>query len=309
MGRLELSGVYPALVTPFTGDGGSKVDLAALERLVDAQIHAGVAGLVPIGTTGESPTLSAPEKAEIIALCVKKAAGKVKVIAGTGSNDTGGTVAATKLAKEAGADACLIVNPYYSKPSQEGLYQHVAEVNKVGLPIVLYNIPGRTGVTMQPSTIARIFKNCDQVCAVKEATGSLDIASEIRCLCPDITILSGDDSLTLPLMSVGGKGVISVLSNAAPERVVSMVNAGVKGDFKSAMEEHLKLFPLFKGMFCETNPVPCKYAMSLAGMCEPTVRLPLAPLMEDSKKTVEHLCFEHGLASANGPPSKKQKKN
>mmetsp|Transcript_12782 Transcript_12782/g.20791 ORF Transcript_12782/g.20791 Transcript_12782/m.20791 type:complete len:306 (+) Transcript_12782:159-1076(+) len=302
MGRLELAGVFPALITPFSEDG-TEVDYEALEKLIDAQIAAGVAGLVPIGTTGESPTLSSEEKDKIIALCVEKAAGKCKVIAGTGSNNTASTVAATKKAKEAGVDAVLIVNPYYNKPSQEGLFQHVKAVNEVGVPIVLYNIPGRTGISLTADTVARMYSELDQVCAVKEATGSLDMASEIRSKC-DITVLSGDDSLTLPLMAVGGSGVVSVLSNLAPEAVVKMVKTAAEGDFASATKQHIELFPLFKGMFCETNPVPCKYAMSLAGMCNPSVRLPLAPLAESSKASVESICDTAGIVSAENGAKK-----
>ncbi|GBG34901.1 4-hydroxy-tetrahydrodipicolinate synthase [Hondaea fermentalgiana] len=305
MARLELAGVFPALVTPFSADG-KEVDYEALEKLLDAQIAGGVAGVVPIGTTGESPTLTAEEREKIIAMCVEKCAGKCLVIAGTGSNNTEGTVAATKKAKEAGVDAVLIVNPYYSKPSQEGLFQHVKAVNEVGVPIVLYNIPGRTGIALTAATVARMYKELDNVCAIKEATGSLDMASEIRSLC-DITVLSGDDSLTLPLMSVGGKGVVSVLSNLAPEKVVSMVKAAADGDFAGAAKQHIELFPVFKGMFCETNPVPCKYAMSLAGMCDASVRLPLAPLAAESKAKVEAMCEAAGLASSpNGAKKAKQ---
>jgi 4-hydroxy-tetrahydrodipicolinate synthase len=291
--RLQVAGVFTAIVTPFTPDGAA-VDYAALDKLLAAQIAGGVAGVVPVGTTGESPTLSSEEKAEVFKFCVAKCKGKVKVIAGTGSNNTAATVQATGQAKALGADACLIVNPYYNKPSQEGLYQHVKAINAVGLPIMLYNIPGRTGITMNPDTVARIYKDCAQVFAIKEATGSLDIASEIASLC-DIQIFSGDDSLTLPLMAIGGKGVVSVLSNLAPERVVGMVNLALKGDFAAAAKVHVKTFKTFKNMFVETNPVPCKYAMSLKGLCNPSVRLPLVQMSDANKTFIKNLVQEEKL--------------
>lgn len=302
MARLQLEGVFTAIVTPFSADG-TTVDFEALGRLLDAQIAGGVAGIVPCGTTGETPTLSAAEKLEVISFCVKKAAGKMTVIAGTGSNNTAASVAATQAAKDVGADCCLIVNPYYNKPSQAGLVAHVQAINAVGLPIMLYNIPGRTACTMEPSTVAAIYKSCDQVCAVKEATGSLDMASEIRSLC-DIAVLSGDDSLTLPLMSVGGKGVVSVLSNLAPEKVVGMVKTALGGDFAAAAAQHIELFPLFKAMFCETNPVPVKYAMHLAGMCEPSVRLPICALEPASRTIVEDMLVAKGIVTAESAKKK-----
>mmetsp|Transcript_7658 Transcript_7658/g.12403 ORF Transcript_7658/g.12403 Transcript_7658/m.12403 type:complete len:306 (+) Transcript_7658:376-1293(+) len=304
MGRLALEGVFTAIVTPFSEDG-SQVDYDALERLVDSQIAGGVAGIVPIGTTGESPTLSSEEKAKVIEFCVKKAAGKVKVIAGTGSNFTDGSVEATKKAKQAGVDAVLIVNPYYNKPSQEGMYQHVKKIAEVDVPIVLYNIPGRTGITMTPGTIARLYKDCPQICAVKEATGSLDIASEIASKC-DIAILSGDDSLTLPLMSIGGKGVVSVLSNLAPEKVVSMVSDGLNGDFASAAKKHVGLFEVFKNMFIETNPVPCKYALEINGICNRSVRLPLCEMSEANAQTLVEVLVAKGLVTAENAKKRRR---
>mmetsp|Transcript_1316 Transcript_1316/g.2090 ORF Transcript_1316/g.2090 Transcript_1316/m.2090 type:complete len:299 (-) Transcript_1316:231-1127(-) len=281
MSRLALEGVFTAIVTPFTADG-SAVDYEALDRLVTGQIEGGVAGIVPIGTTGESPTLTAEEKEKVIDFCVKKAAGKIKVIAGSGSNNTATSIEASLKAKALGVDALLIVNPYYNKPSQEGMFRHVKAIaDAVDIPIVLYNIPGRTGIMLTAPTVARMYNEIPQVCAIKEATGSLDMSSEIASLC-DITILSGDDSLTLPLMSVGGKGVVSVLSNLAPEKVVGMVGSALKGDFAAATKEHLSLFPIFKAMFVEANPVPCKYAMNKNGICTPAVRAPLCEMTEES---------------------------
>eukprot|EP00924_Labyrinthula_sp_SR-Ha-C_P000835 augustus_masked-scaffold_7-processed-gene-5.3-mRNA-1 protein AED:0.01 eAED:0.01 QI:0/-1/0/1/-1/1/1/0/288 len=279
--RLEISGVLPALITPFLEDGS--VDYESLEKIIDNMIKAGVSGLVPLGTTGESPTLTAEEKEKILKLSVKKAkesSKKVLVIAGTGSNSTAAAVVNTQKAKDLGCDGCLIVNPYYNKPSQRGLVAHVKEINKVGLPIVLYNIPGRSAINMEPETVAEIYKECDQVCAVKEATGSLDQAMRIRSLC-DITLLSGDDPLTIPLSSIGGKGVISVLGNYRPDIMVEMC--------EKLDEQHLaKHLKLIKSMFVEINPVPVKYAMYKVGMIKtPKVRLPLVEMEDKNKELVE----------------------
>ena len=249
--------------------------------------------------------MTAEEKEKIISMCVEKAKGKCKVIAGTGSNNTAASVAATKQAKELGADAVLIVNPYYNKPSQEGLYRHICEIAKVGIPIVLYNIPGRSSILMQPSTIARLFNDCKEVIAVKEATGSLDIAAEIRSLC-DITVLSGDDSLTLPLMGIGGKGVISVLSNYKPERVQSIVKPALNGDFAAAAEALRKNFKLMKAMFMETNPVPVKTAMSFHGLMSSDVRLPLAPMTVDNHNKLLDVLTEYKILDEE--PAKKKRR-
>lgn len=306
MGKFSLpAGVYTAIVTPFTEDG-KEVDYDALDKLLTSLIEGGCAGVVPVGTTGESPTLSAEEKTKIFEFVVKKCKGKLKIIAGTGSNNTAGTIKATEEAKKLGVDACLIVNPYYSKPSQEGLFQHIKAVDQVGLPIMLYNIPGRTGIALTAATVARCYSECPNVFSIKEATGSLDMASEIKSLC-DIQLFSGDDSLTLPLISVGGSGVVSVLSNLAPEKVVSMVKNGLEGNMTKATSEHLELFKVFKTMFIETNPVPCKYAMSLNGLCHPSVRLPLAPLAESSAETLTNVLVEKGLVSEEN--AKKRQKN
>ncbi len=274
-----------ALVTPFKGN---KVDYVQLKKNVKFQIQEGIDGVVPVGTTGESPTLSHEEHRLVIESVVKAAAGKVKVIAGTGSNSTAEALELTKHAKQVGADAALMVNPYYNKPTQEGLYRHFMTIaDKVALPIVLYNIPGRTGITMSPSTVAKLAKH-KNIVAIKEATGSLDIASEIASLC-DITILSGDDSLTLPLMSVGGKGVISVLSNIIPAKVKALTVAGLAGDYAAARKLHIELFPLFKGMFIETNPIPIKTAMALLGNDSGELRLPLCEPSADSLAAIKKL--------------------
>jgi len=295
---ISFSGVYTAIVTPFTEDG-NQVDYEALGRLVESQVAGGVTGIVPVGTTGESPALTAEEKKKVISFCVEKVAKRIQVIAGTGSNFTATSVEATQIAKDLGVDAVLIVNPYYNKPSQEGLYQHVKAVAKVGVPIMLYNIPGRTGITMNPATVVSLYNDCPEICGIKEATGSLDIASEIASLC-DIPILSGDDSLTLPLMSIGGKGVVSVLSNLAPEKVVAMVQNAASGNFAEAAKQHCGLFKMFKNMFVESNPVPCKYAMYLNGMCSPAVRLPLVQMEKSSEQILVDTLIEQGLVSEQG---------
>ncbi len=285
-------GAMTAMITPFTTDG--QVDYERLKANVDFQIDKGIDGLVPVGTTGESPTLSHDEHQKVIETVVEHTAGRVKVIAGTGSNATREALSLTRHAKDVGADGALMVNPYYNKPTQEGLYRHFSLVaDEVGLPIVLYNIPGRTGITMAPATVARLAEH-EAIVAVKEATGSLDIASEIATL-SDITILSGDDSLTLPLMSIGGKGVISVLSNIIPDKIKALTAAALAGDFTGARQYHLELFPLFKGMFVETNPIPIKSAMAMMNMDSGELRLPLCELSDESRKSLTALLADAGL--------------
>src|SRR3954467_9441460 len=236
------SGAITALVTPFR-DG--KLDEARFREQVEFQIKSGIDGLVPVGTTGESPTLDFPEHERVIALTVETAKGRVPVIAGTGGNATSEALELHAFAKRAGATACLSVNPYYNKPTQEGLYHHFMTLaDKVDLPIVLYNIPGRTGITMTAATVARLAKH-PNIVAIKEATGSIDMASEIMALC-DLPIVSGDDSLTLPLMSIGGKGVISVASNLIPAQIKQMVKLAAGGNFTDAAAIHRRLFPLIK---------------------------------------------------------------
>lgn len=289
-----LQGTFTAMITPFK-DG--KVDFDRLAANVQFQIEAGVEGLVPVGTTGESPTLSHDEHRQVIEKVVQAADGKCKVVAGTGSNATSEALDLTRHAKSVGADAALMVNPYYNKPTQEGMYRHFTTVaDAVGLPIVLYNIPGRTGVTMQPETVARLSEH-ENIVAIKEATGSLDIASEIATLC-DITILSGDDSLTLPLLSIGGKGVISVLSNLIPKQIKTLVDSALRGEYEHARQYHLELFPMFIGMFVETNPIPIKTAMMMAGMDSGEMRLPLCEMAEENLDTVRSLLADAGLTGS-----------
>jgi 4-hydroxy-tetrahydrodipicolinate synthase len=270
----QFAGVTVALVTPFRG---SEVDFDALGRLVDWHVEQGTDGLAPVGTTGESPTLDHAEHERVIGFVVERAARRLKVVPGTGSNSTREAIRLTKFAKRAGADGALMVGPYYNKPTQEGYYRHFAAVaDAVDLPIVLYNIPGRTGSNILPETIARLAE-IPSVVAVKEATGSLDQASHIASLC-DITILSGDDSLTLPLMSVGGRGVVSVVGNIVPGDLQALVRAFDKGDAAEALRWHRRLFPLCRDLLAvATNPIPVKTAMRLLGRDNGEMRLPLCP--------------------------------
>jgi 4-hydroxy-tetrahydrodipicolinate synthase len=288
------TGAMTALVTPLRGGG---VDYDRLTANVAFQIDNGIDGLVPVGTTGESPTLSHDEHDKVIEAVVAAVAGRVPVIAGTGSNATDEAIRLTKHAKEVGADASLQVSPYYNKPTQEGLYRHfMTIVDAAEMPMVLYNIPGRCGVAMTPQTVARLAKH-PHIVAVKEATGSLDMASEIAQLCdPEkFTILSGDDTLTLPLIAIGAKGVVSVLSNLLPARVKALADAALAGDIALARKLHLELFPLFKGMFLETNPLPIKTAMELVGMDTGELRLPMCEMSESNRAALEKLLKEQGV--------------
>lgn len=278
----NLHGAITAMVTPFR-DG--KLDETRLKDQVERQIQGGIDGLVPVGTTGESPTLDFPEHERVIELTVQYAAGRVPVIAGVGGNATSEALELHSFAKKVGATAGLSVNPYYNKPSQEGLYRHFMTLaDKVELPIVLYNIPGRTGITMTPQTVARLGTH-PNIIAIKEATGSLDMASEIRSLSP-ITILSGDDSLTLPLMSIGAKGVISVASNLLPSQIKQLTKLAAQGRFEDAAVLHHNLFPLIKTLFLDGNPVDIKHAMALAGLDTGDLRLPLVEANDSTKSAI-----------------------
>lgn len=274
---MTLSGCYTALVTPFRS-GAVCHDMLA--KLVETQIAAGVDGIVPVGTTGESPTLSVAEHEAVIATVVDTAAGRCQVIAGTGGNSTAEALELTRHAKSVGADATLQVTPYYNKPSQEGLYRHFATIADVGLPVVLYNVPGRSGIPIAVDTIVRLNAH-PHVVAVKEAGGSVDRVSEIRHAC-DICVLSGDDPLTLPMMVLGAKGVISVASNIVPAVVTELTHRALEGDFAGAAEIHFRYYDLFRTMFIDTNPVPVKAAAAALGMIEASYRLPLCP-MDDAK--------------------------
>jgi 4-hydroxy-tetrahydrodipicolinate synthase len=286
------AGAMVALITPFSE---GKIDFETLDELIDFQIDNGIDALVPVGTTGESPTLSGAEHKQVIERVVKSAAGRVPVIAGAGSNSTAEAIGFTAHAKKVGADATLQVCPYYNKPTQEGFYQHFKVIaEEVDLPMVLYNIPGRCGAGMTPETIARLAE-VENIVAIKEATGSLDQASEIAMRC-DITIISGDDSLTLPLASIGGKGVISVVANVVPADVKAMTDLILEGDLVSARQWHRKLFALSKNMLTlATNPIPIKAAMAMLDMASDELRLPMMPLEESKKATLRKTLVDYGL--------------
>lgn len=281
----DLAGSLTALITPFTND---VVDEIALRSLVEFQISEGTAGLVPCGTTGETATLSSSEQDLVIATVVEQTAGRVPVIAGAGTNSTRTTIERTLRARALGADAALLVTPYYTKPTQEGLYSHFAAVAAAtDVPLVLYNVPGRTGVNLLPETVVRLAQ-VPSIIGIKEASGVLDQASRIVLDTPDeFVVLSGDDSLTLPIMSVGGRGVVSVVSNIVPAAVAQLTRACLDDDFQSARQVHLSLFDLCQAMFVETNPVPVKAAAALLGLCRPEVRLPLARLGDTGYRRVQ----------------------
>jgi len=283
-------GTFTALVTPFRNDA---IDVAAFENLIEGQIAAGISGVVAIGTTGESPTLSHDEREQAIRLAVTIAKKRCVVLAGTGWNATHHAVADTKMAEKLGADGALLVAPYYNKPSQEGLFRHFKAIAEAtALPIVLYNIPGRCGVDILPDTVLRLADQCRSIVSIKEASGSVERVSELRARLPEaFTILSGDDSLTLPFMAVGAAGVVSVASNLFPVEVCALVRAYQSGDVKSAAEVHRRLFPLFKDLFIEPNPVPVKTALGWRGAISGEVRLPLCEMSETNqarlRKTIE----------------------
>ena len=288
-------GTFTALVTPFRNGG---IDDSAFKKLIEAQIAAGITGVVAIGTTGESPTLSHEEREQVIRLSVATANKRCLVLAGTGSNATQHAVADTRIAEQFGADGALLVAPYYNKPSQEGLFRHFKTIaDATSLPIVLYNIPGRCSVDILPETVVRLAKDCRNIVSIKEASGSVERVGELRRRLPEsFTILSGDDSLTLPFMAVGAAGVVSVASNLFPSEVCALVRACESGDLKSAAKLHRKLLPLFKDLFIEPNPVPVKTALGWRGAMSGEVRLPLCEMSEANRarlrKTLED--FERG---------------
>ncbi|MFQ5477755.1 MAG: 4-hydroxy-tetrahydrodipicolinate synthase [Candidatus Binatia bacterium] len=288
-------GTYTALVTPFS-DG--EVDVPALRALVREQVEAGVDGVVPCGSTGESATLSHGEHETVIEVTIDEAAGRLKVIAGTGSNSTAEAARLTAFAAAAGADGALLISPYYNKPTQEGHVVHYQEVAAASdLPIIVYNIPGRTGVNMVPETIARLAE-IPTVVALKDAAGSMDQAMRVMELAgDDFTVLSGDDSLTLPLMALGAKGVIAVTANLLPTELSALVAAARSGDFLEARRVHRKLLPLMRAMVLETNPIPVKTAMAMAGKISGELRLPLTPMGEENKRRLERVLESYGLVN------------
>ena len=287
------AGVTVAIVTPFKG---GEVDWDELGKLVDWHCEQGTDALAPCGTTGESPTLTHEENERVVAFVCERARGRTKIMAGTGSNSTSEAIRMTKAAKKAGANGTLQVGPYYNKPSQEGYFRHFAALAEAtDLPIVVYNIPGRTASNILPETLARMATECPTIVAVKEATGSLDQASQIAAL-SDLTILSGDDSLTLPLMSIGGKGVVSVVGNIVPRDMMALVRAFAAGKFAEALTWHRKLFPLCRDMLSvSTNPIPLKAAMKLLGRGNGEMRLPMYPLDAAGEAKVKQTLINYGL--------------
>ena len=279
------SGAITALITPFRN---GEVDVEALESMAELQIQQGIHGLFPCGTTGETPAMSEQEDRTAISTVVRVADGRVPVFAGTGSNSTDMAIKYTRMAQEVGADASVQVSPYYNKPTQEGLFRHFATIaESTDLPIVLYNIPGRTAVTIEADTIARLAE-IPNIVGVKESTLSMNMVSDIKRLCgEEFDILSGDDPMTLPLMSLGGRGVMSVASNVAPGSVSDMVDALLNGDYGRGRELHYELLPLFRALFVETNPIPVKTAASLLGLCSDEMRLPLVPMEGENLRVLQ----------------------
>ena len=285
---MKLQGAYTALVTPLASDGS--VDEEALARLVDTQIEAGISGLVPMGTTGESPTLTHPEHNHVIELVIRKADGRVPVIAGTGSNSTAEAIRMTKAAKENGATASLQVAPYYNKPSNEGFYRHFSEIaDSVEMPLIVYNIPGRTGKNIENSVMLRLAEH-PNIIGVKEASGSIPQVMDLINRKPaDFWVLSGDDNLALPIIMLGGSGVISVASNIIPSEMEELVAAAVAGEIEKARTLHYRLLPLFQALFNDTNPIPIKYGMHLKGMMEEVYRLPMCSMDDEKKQQLERV--------------------
>lgn len=287
-------GSMTAIVTPLKKD---KVNEEKFRELIEFQIENGTQAIVPCGTTGESATMTHEEHHHVIEIAIDQVKKRVPVIAGTGSNSTNETVALTKHAEKAGADACLLITPYYNKPTQKGLLTHFTKIAKsINIPVVLYNVPGRTAVNMAPETVAELFK-IKNILAVKEASGDLSQISKIMSLC-DIAVLSGDDALTLPILALGGKGVISVAANIVPRDMSAMVTAFLAGDLQKARRLHYKLFPLFKAIFIETNPIPIKTALELMGMIDSELRLPLVPMNSENKAKLKKVLVELDLLTS-----------
>ncbi len=287
-------GCITAVVTPFRG---RRLDLTGLRRNLRFQLAAGVSGILVAGSTGESPTLSDEEKAQLLETARVAAGSRIPVIAGVGTNDTTRSCRAAKTAEQLGAAALLVVAPYYNKPTQEGLYRHFRAVaESTNRPIIIYNIPSRCAVNILPVTIERLCRDCSNIVAVKEASGNLDQMSELLVRCGDrITLLSGDDSLTLPILSIGGRGVISVASNIVPAEITQLVRHFLAGETETAARLHQRLFGLYRALFCETNPIPVKAAMAMLGMAAGEPRPPLTPATDATVKTIRQALVQFGL--------------
>jgi 4-hydroxy-tetrahydrodipicolinate synthase len=287
-------GSIVALVTPFKHD---KIDEASLKDLIEFHIKNGSSGIVPCGTTGESATLSFEEHESVIEIVVKQVKNRIPVIAGTGSNSTAEAIMLTKHAQKSGADASLQVSPYYNRPTQKGLYEHFKAVaNAVTIPLILYNIASRTGVNIEPETVAKLARDCKNIVGVKEASGNLEQMSRVKLLCgKKFDLLSGDDGLTLPVLAIGGTGIISVVANIIPKDVAAMVSEFEKGNIDKAKLLHYKMLPLVKAMFIETNPIPVKTAMGLMGLCAPDMRLPMCAIAVENLEKLKIALKEYGL--------------
>lgn len=288
------TGSFCALVTPFRN---GQVDEAKLRELVEMHATSGTDGLVPCGTTGEAPTLSHDEHRRVVEIVVDANRKRMKILPGTGVYSTRDAIELTKHAEKAGADGALVVSPYYNKPTQEGLYRHFRAIAEaVALPVVVYNIQSRTAVNVETATMARLVKDVKNIRGVKEASGSLDQMSQVIAACgPGFSVLSGDDNITLPLMAIGGHGVISVIANIVPRETAEMVHAALEGDIKRARELHYRLFPLARAAFLETNPIPIKEAMAMAGMLEPEFRLPMCRMGDANRETLRGILRQYGL--------------
>ncbi len=287
-------GSFVALVTPFRN---GNVDEPKLRELVEFHVTHGTDGIIPCGTTGESPTLSHDEHKRVVEVVMEAARGRIKVVPGTGSYSTAEAVELTRHAERAGAAGALVVNPYYNRPTQEGLYRHFRAVAEaVAIPILVYNIQSRTAVNVETATLERLVRDAKNVAGVKEASGSLDQMSQVIAACgPDFSVLSGDDNITLPLLAIGGHGVVSVIANILPRETAEMVHAALDGDWKRARDLHYRLFPLARAAFLETNPIPIKEAMGMAGMIEPEFRLPMCRMSDANRERLRAVLTQYAL--------------
>jgi 4-hydroxy-tetrahydrodipicolinate synthase len=290
----RFQGSFVAMVTPFRN---GKVDEVKLKELVELHVTNGTDGLIPCGTTGEAPSLSHDEHHRVVELVIEAARGRIRVVPGTGSYSTSDAIEMTKHAERAGAAGALVVNPYYNKPTQEGLYRHFRAVaESVAIPVLVYNIQSRTAVNVETATLARLVRDVKNIVGVKEASGSLDQMSQVIAACgPDFSVLSGDDNITLPLLAIGGSGVVSVIANIVPRETADLVHAALEGDWKRARDLHYRLFPLARAAFLETNPIPIKEMMAMAGMLEPEFRLPMCRMSDANREKLREIVRPYGL--------------